>query len=216
MSYMSTPDSRYFLTLLAAAVLACSGNGADSSDGRDTGSVRTGAGDTSGAPGGRSTGSDDEQAIAFPADSGTAGITAQPRSGMEPAILRSVRTAAHPEFDRVVFDFGSGAIPGYHIEYIDRPVIQCGSGEPIDVAGDGWLRVRLEPARAHEFRDDTLAVVTVTERNRRLTLSNLRQLVLTCDFEAQVEWVLGLESPTHYRVMELQAPSRLVVDVRRP
>lgn len=211
MTRTSTPALRYFLPLLAAAVLACSGNGAGSSDGRDTGSARPGAGDTSGSPGDAG-----EPSIAFPADSGTAGITAQPRSGMEPAILRSVRTAEHPEFDRVVFDFGGGAIPGYHIEYIDRPVIQCGSGEPIAVAGDGWLRVRLEPARAHEFRDDTLAVVTVTERNRPLTLPNLRQLVLTCDFEAQVEWVLGLESPTHYRVMELQAPSRLVVDVRRP
>ena len=218
MTRTSTPVSLRLLSFLAALVLACSGgDGAPGNDERETGSRRSGTSDTSGAPGGGSTSAaDDEPSIAFPADSGTAGITAQPRSGMEPAILRAVRTASHPEFDRVVFDFGGGAIPGYHIEYIDRPVIQCGSGEPMEVAGDGWLRVRLEPARAHEFRDDTLAVVTVAERNRRLTLPNLRQLVLTCDFEAQVEWVLGLESPTRYRVMELREPSRLVVDVRRP
>ena len=195
--------------------LACAGGDAGRDDARDTGDAHQGTGDTSGA-GGRSPGSDEGPSLAFPADSGTAGITAQSRSGMEPAILRAVRTATHPEFDRVVFDFGTGAIPGYHIEYIDRPVIQCGSGDPIEVAGDGWLRVRLEPARAHEFRDDTLAVVTVAERNRRLSLANLRQLVLTCDFEAQVEWVLGLASPSRYRVMELREPSRLVVDVRRP
>ena len=56
--------------------------------------------------------------------------------------------------------------------------------------------------------------MTVQDRNRRPNLTNLRQLVLTCDFEAQVAWVLGLGSPNPYRVMELENPARLVVDVR--
>ena len=205
------------LPLLAATLLACSG-GSDASrdDARDTSSQRTGASASAARSTGGTQGRDDEASLVFPADSGTVGITVRSRSGMEPATLREVRTASHPEFDRVVFDFGSAAIPGHHIEYVDRPVRQCGSGEPVEVAGDGWLRVRLEPARAHEFRDDTLVVVTVADRNRRLSMPNLRQLVLVCDFEAQVEWVLGLVSPTRYRVMELRNPSRLVIDVRRP
>ena len=204
--------------LLATITTACSRGGDGSAI--DTGAPRSGAepsgsGGTTGSPPDTAS-PDDEPSLAFPPDSGTAGITVQTRDGIEPAILRSVRTASHPEFDRVVFDFGEGRVPGYHIEYIDRPVRQCGSGNTVDVQGDGWLRVRLEPARAHEFRDDTLAVVTVTERNRALSHPNLRQLVLTCDFEAQVEWVLGVGSPMRYRVMELSAPARLVVDVRHP
>jgi hypothetical protein len=201
--------TRTILVALAAFALACAG-GDTVDDASDTPTARPNAG----APDSSAGRDANEPSLAFPADSGTAGITAQSRSTMEPAILRDVRSAAHDEFDRVVFDFGGGRVPGYHIEYIDRPVRQCGSGEPMQVAGDGWLRVRLEPARAHEFRDDTLVTVTVTDRNRTLTLDNLRQLVLTCDFEAQVEWVLGVRSPARYRVMELANPARLVVDVR--
>jgi hypothetical protein len=154
----------------------------------------------------------DEPQLAFGANDGTAGLTLQRREGMEPAILAEVRSASHEEFDRVVFEFRGRRVPGYRIEYVDRPVRQCGSGEPVEVAGDGWLQVRLEPARAHA--GDTAVVATVTERNRELDLPNLRQLVLTCDFEAQVEWVLGLGSPNPYRIIELPDPPRLVVDVR--
>ncbi|MBA4159064.1 MAG: hypothetical protein H0X65_16535, partial [Gemmatimonadetes bacterium] len=42
----------------------------------------------------------------------------------------------------------------------------------------------------------------------------LKQLTLICDFEAQVEWVLGVSSPNRFRVIELHEPARLVVDVR--
>ena len=152
-------------------------------------------------------------ALGFPRDSGTAGVTQRPPGPIPPVILRDVRTATHAEFDRVVFAFDGSDLPGYHIEYVDRPVVQCGSGDPVPVAGDAWLAVRIEPANAHE--GDTTMVATIRDRNRTLTLPNLRQLVLTCDFEAQVEWVLGLRSPNRYRVLELTNPTRLVVDVRR-
>lgn len=154
----------------------------------------------------------DEPRLAFGEGDGTAGLTLQRREGMEPAILTEVRSAAHDPFDRVVFEFRGAQVPGYRIEYVDRPVRQCGSGEAVEVAGDGWLQVRFEPARAHA--GDTAVVATITERNRELDLPNLRQLVLTCDFEAQVEWVLGLGSPNPYRIIELTDPPRLVVDVR--
>ena len=208
------------ITLLALVALlpGCAGGTGERDGGSSDTAGDDGRGaraDTSGSRGGGGRDDDADASLSFPADSGTAGITMQRRGTIEPAILRSVRTASHPEFDRVVFDFGDARVPGYHIEYIDRPVRQCGSGDVVQVQGDGWLRVRLEPARAHEFRDDTLAVVTVTERNRDLSLPTLDQLVLICDFEAQVEWVLGVASPNRYRVMELERPARLVVDIRR-
>jgi hypothetical protein len=141
---------------------------------------------------------------------GTAGIEQRQRSG-SPSTLRSVRSAEHDGFDRVVFEF-EGAIPGYHIEYIDRPVLECGSGRTIQVAGQGWLRVHLEPARAHEVVDG-FAQVTVASRNRTLDHGIVQQLVLTCDFEGQVEWVAGVAAPNQYRLLQLSEPSRLVVDI---
>jgi hypothetical protein len=142
---------------------------------------------------------------------GTAGTEQRQRSGAAPSTLRSVRTAEHEGFDRIVFEF-DGAIPGYHLEFIDRPVRECGSGRTVAVAGQGWLRVRLEPARAHEIVDG-FAQVTVASRNRNLDHGVIQQLVQTCDFEAQVEWVAGVAAPTQYRLLQLSEPSRLVVDI---
>jgi hypothetical protein len=147
---------------------------------------------------------------AQPAFEGTAGVEQRQRGG-SPSTLRSVRTAEHDGFDRVVFEF-EGAIPGYHIEYVDRPVRECGSGRTMQVAGQGWLRVRLEPARAHEVVDG-FAQVTVASRNRTLDHGIVQQLVLTCDFEGQVEWVAGVAAPNPYRLLQLGEPSRLVVDI---
>lgn len=142
---------------------------------------------------------------------GTAGMVEKEAPGAAPALLRAVRTASHERFDRVVFEFAGARPPGYRVEYVDRPVRQCGSGEAVPVAGDAWLRVRLTPANAHTEAGEA----TVTDRDRRLGYTNLKELKILCDFEAEVEWVLGLASPNRYRVLELTNPARLVVDVRK-
>jgi hypothetical protein len=123
--------------------------------------------------------------------------------------LRDVRTARNEGFDRTVFEFEGTQVPGYHVEYVDSPVRHCASGEPVEIAGQGWLQVRLQPARAHANGQ-----VTVAQRERKPALPVLQELELTCDFEADVTWVLGVKAPNTYRVMELHEPTRLVVDVR--
>jgi hypothetical protein len=140
----------------------------------------------------------------------TAGETVRPRPGSYPARQVGLRAARHDGFERVVFEFEEGRLPGYHIEYVDRPIRQCGSGDAVAVAGDGWLEVRFEPAYAHTEEGRP----TITARSQRPNLPNLKQLELTCDFEAHVTWVLGVGSPNRYRVLELRDPARLVVDVR--
>jgi hypothetical protein len=55
---------------------------------------------------------------------------------------------------------------------------------------------------------------TVTERERMTGLPVLSEVELTCDFEAVVTWVLGVESPNRYRVRELSSPPRLVIELR--
>jgi hypothetical protein len=139
----------------------------------------------------------------------TAGIVEKRKPNQHPAILRKIRAGRHGSFDRVVFEFHGGAVPGYHIEYIDRPVRQCGSGNTVKVAGDGWLSVRLTPAQAHT----DAGVPTINYRERRLRFPVLKELQSTCDFEGEVEWVLGVSAPNRYRVMELSNPARLVVDI---
>ncbi|WP_422652963.1 AMIN-like domain-containing (lipo)protein [Archangium sp.] len=139
----------------------------------------------------------------------TAGLVNIQRSSQRPVTLREVRTARNEGFDRLVLQFDGDQVPGYHIEYIDKPVIKCGSGDPTEIAGQGWLQVRVQPAQAHEG-----AQVTVAERERKPGLPILQELELTCDFEGEVTWVLGVKHPNKYRVMELKEPTRLVVDVQ--
>ncbi|AKI99842.1 hypothetical protein ATI61_104733 [Archangium gephyra] len=139
----------------------------------------------------------------------TAGLVDVKRSGFAPVTLREARTARNEGFDRLVLQFDGDQLPGYHIEYVDKPVIKCGSGDPTEVAGQGWLQVRVQPAQAHEGTQ-----VTVAERERKPALPVLQELEMTCDFEGEVTWVLGVKSPHKYRVMELREPTRLVVDVQ--
>ncbi len=140
----------------------------------------------------------------------TAGNVALRRPSLRPVTLKAVRAARNEGFDRVVFEFEGPHVPGYQVEYIDSPVIKCGSGDPTAVAGQGWLQVRLTPAQAHTEQGQA----TVTAREQKPALPVLQELELTCDFEGEVTWVLGNGKPNKYRVMELREPTRLVVDVQ--
>ena len=120
-----------------------------------------------------------------------------------------MRTARNDGYDRIVFEL-RGAVPGYHVEYVDSPVRDCGAGDVRTIAGDGWLEVRLSPAVAHT----EAGAPTIAERERALALPILRELELTCDFEAVVTWVVGVASPHRYSVLELTDPPRLVIDIQ--
>ncbi len=133
------------------------------------------------------------------------------RPELRPVLLRAVRAAEHPAWERTVFEFDGAEVPGYRVEYLEPPVRQCGSGRPVQLQGEGVLQVRLTPAQAHTNTGEP----TIAERERRPALRNLRELEMSCDFEGQVTWVLGLRHPERFRVTELAAPARLVVDILR-
>src|SRR5712691_55211 len=132
------------------------------------------------------------------------------RAGRTAALLRAVRADSQPGYDRIVFEFAGDSIPGYRIEYASRPVVRCGSGDPVAVAGSGRLVVRFGPARAH----DEMGHATIERWTAAPGLPSVKDWRIVCDFEGQVEWVLGVPAGTPYRVLELTAPARLVLDVR--
>jgi len=142
---------------------------------------------------------------------GIAGITEKKNAGIKGvARMTEVRSAKHANYDRVVFEFVGSEMPTYHLEYIDKPVHQCGSGNTVPLAGDGWLEVRFSDAQAHDGSGNA----TITDRERSPNLPIVKDLKITCDFESEVTWVLGVASPNRYRVMELKNPTRLAVDIK--
>lgn len=130
----------------------------------------------------------------------------------EPADLvtvTAVRAAAHEGYDRFVLELEGPTAPGYDVVWLDRAPTRCGSGRPVDVEAPHVLRIRLPRARAHTEE----GVPTPGRRELRPELPSLRSAVLTCDFEGQVEWILGVERRVPVRVLALDAPGRLVVDL---
>lgn len=128
----------------------------------------------------------------------------------EHVVQQELRTAENDGFDRIVLDFGDGPLPGYRVEYVDAPVTACGSGEPVELPGEGWLSITIMPASAH----DEEGRATVSNRDRSLDLPAILRVRSTCDFEGMVTWVAAVRAPEPFRVLELAAPARLVIDVR--
>lgn len=153
----------------------------------------------------------DEQSADTPDFAGTAGITEKKNINIKAnGVMSEVRSARHGNYDRVVFEFSGAELPGYHIKYIDKPVSACGSGNVVQLAGDGRLEVRFTDALAHTPEGNP----TITDRERTPNLPIVKEMKLTCDFEGEVTWVLGVSSPNNYRVMELKNPTRLAVDIK--
>jgi len=126
-------------------------------------------------------------------------------------VLIAVRSGRHEGFDRAVFEFRDG-LPGYRIEYVKPPIIADPSGLPVQIAGNAFLQVRMEPAAGHD--PNTGASTAPIEVSTGLP--SLVEMKRAGDFEAVLTWVLGLRAEVDFRVFELMEPFRLVIDVKHP
>ena len=123
--------------------------------------------------------------------------------------VTGLRFAAHPTFDRVVIDI-SGRIPSGSANY-RRHFTYDGSGDEVPILGRSGLQVTLSPAAAH---DDAGHNLYTGPRIARPRLRTLKALALTGDFEGQVTFAFALTHRAPYRVFELSAPRRLVIDFK--
>jgi hypothetical protein len=122
-----------------------------------------------------------------------------------------VRVGAHPEsggWDRIVFEF-KDVRPAGLIEYRDD-VAGCGSGNAVTLPGDAILSVRFDATNAHD--ESGQLTIDATEVNGPGNI--ILKSVSTCDFEAVVEWAIGLKGMKNYKVALLENPTRVVIDVK--
>lgn len=129
------------------------------------------------------------------------------RSG-EPAVLQALRVTKNNGFDRLVFEFRE-RVPGYRIEYVDKAVRDCDSGQARRVEGAGRLELQFFPAQAR----DELGQPTFRPRELRPGLSIVREIERACDRNGVLTWVVGAASANRYRAYEMSAPPRLVVQI---
>lgn len=128
------------------------------------------------------------------------------------ATLTGVRTGPQGGYDRIVFDF-SGALPGSEsVQYV-AGVTQDGSGAPVPLEGQAFLKVVFSVAEAHDG-GGALSFPQGTRFDPGLTA--VKDVALAGDYEGYVSFGLGLAGKVGFRVFELSNPSRVVVDVAYP
>jgi hypothetical protein len=119
---------------------------------------------------------------------------------------------AHPEqggWDRIVFEFADVLPPG-EIKYVDSAA-QCGSGAPVSIPGaSAILHVSFQTTNAH-----TEAGQPTTPRQVNGPGNVIVQSQQNCDFEALVNWAVGVKAKQRFKVTRLTNPTRVVIDIKQ-
>jgi hypothetical protein len=126
-------------------------------------------------------------------------------SGPTLPYLVAVYVGDHPEEDppyqRIAFYFRE-AFPEYNLQYV-REVVQEGSGEPIDLEGNAFLRVGFVNAQAH---DNDGASTVETAPDETIGFFNLKSYGSAGDFEGHLTFGLGLQvAPASDQVLLIRA-----------
>jgi hypothetical protein len=154
--------------------------------------------------------------VAAPFSGGRATVSA-PSQAPDTALLERIDVGRHDGYDRVVFRFRGDALPGYRVGFVKKPLLEDGSGAEISLAGRSVIGVRLEPASGFDLGQGEGTLVY--KGPKRISGSQfgaeaITELARTGDFEAVLNWAIGLDRGRDFRVLELTDPARLVVDVQ--
>jgi hypothetical protein len=147
---------------------------------------------------------------ALPASAGDLGpFTCTDKSGGvvgAAATVYSVRVAHHDGYDRLVIGFPTGnAMPEYQLtRQATSHFVHDASGQPVTLDGSAGIRAVLRNA------DITQGAPT----DLRPQLRSIREVAQIGNFERVVSYGVGLATPACFRVLELSAPTRLVIDVQ--
>ena len=157
-------------------------------------------------------------ALAFAA----CGSDASPERAVAPAstttiatgrgLLVRVRATKAGQVDRVVFEF-EDELPGYRAEYVQRPVLEDGSGEVVEIEGESVLLVRFEPASGFDQSGEGRVVFKGPER-LDLATETVVDVVRVGDFEAVLQWAIGIDGgELPYRLVPDAAAHTVTVEV---
>jgi hypothetical protein len=121
-----------------------------------------------------------------------------------------VRVGTHDGFDRVVFEFTDGT-PEFTLDRASPPFVQDGSGNPIEVEGESYLRLVM---RGGTKQTDDGTSSYDGSRDFDPGFPMLVDLIEGGDFEAQSTWYLGLSEEACVSVTLLEDEPRIVIDIQ--
>jgi hypothetical protein len=122
--------------------------------------------------------------------------------------VSSIRTGHHDGYERLVIGFAtSNTMPQYQLtQQATSTFVRDASGQPVTLAGSAGIRAVLRNA------DITSGLPSDLKPN----LPAIREVAQIGNFERVVSYGVGLATPACFRVLELSAPTRLVIDVQTP
>jgi len=127
--------------------------------------------------------------------------------------ITDVRSAAHSGHDRVVIEFDGDYVPTYEVAYtVTSGPFHDLPGDVVPIDGEVFLDVWLQGTSAVDMTNDYTPVYTGPDRVRSDT-TVVTEVVEIEDFEANVHWLIGLDSKTPFLVWTTDSPSRLVIDI---
>jgi hypothetical protein len=156
-----------------------------------------------------------------PSPTPTAATTACPSAtGGEATFvhLTDVRVGTHSGFDRVTFEFAAAPdappkIPQYEIHLASPPIVEDGSGNPIEVEGNHFAQVIFHGATGYDLSSETPKPTYTGPRELKPRFTVLTEVQQNGDFEATLSWALGLSRSSCWKVVELSDPLRVVIDL---
>lgn len=156
---------------------------------------------------------DDEPTTTFDGD--TEDVELEGAANQQTAVLDEVRIARHDGYDRVVWEFSAGDRPRLWVEYVDEAT-EPGSGREVEVAGEATLH--MAASTATDYGADLYAPdhepYDGPDRVEGADTERVTETVSLGDFEATMEWAVGVDAEQPFRVEVLQDPLRVVLDVR--
>jgi hypothetical protein len=142
----------------------------------------------------------------FPADATDHGGGAQTGSSPDPAgrmRVAGLRLATHAGYDRLVIDLNTRGVPTWTVRYTEA---SGPGGGPVDIAGDVFLRVRLQTGSDPGGR---------AQSRVEASPGPIAEARTTGFFEGSEEVLIGIPGKqAPFRAFALTDPGRIVVDVR--
>jgi hypothetical protein len=134
-------------------------------------------------------------------------------SGTPGPNLTDVRIGDHPEdgFVRVVFDLTGEGTPFYVVGYQDPPFSDMESEVAVD--GTAFIHVTISPALTFDI--DTFEPTYTGDDELFPGFDPITEIQFLTDFEATLEWVIGLSAERPFTVEILQDPLRVVIDIAK-
>lgn len=134
-----------------------------------------------------------------------------PAQAASELVIQDVRAGTHDGFDRVVFEYAGQGLPGVIAGYNPEPRQQA-SGYPLDVPGTAFFELMIQgtPMMLMSPREDLIGVGPVG-----VGAGNVVNVVHGGVFEADTQYVIGLNEQKPYNVYILENPPRVVVDFQQ-